>query len=477
VIAIDTFLGLQTCPPYYLVAIANSGKSFVSDANGSVFYPGPVLGGALTPSCWIASGGALYIFDFLAAKLYKWTPTTFTQISSYVAGLYCMMLDNYLITGNTDQPSDSPAIKFNRYNWSAPFAFGTWDASIDRTAGFNTLSTAGDSISAMFSMGNVGYILREQGMTQMTPTGDALAPFDITSLWDSTFGIGCSFPLSFAQYGSLAIWANNNNIYAFFSGNVPQAITGSAQAAIYNDINLHEGDPQYTTTLSGSITNTSDNSHIPELVYSLGILHRQEVAPSAISYHLWIYTIDAQAWTRIVVDLKSLFLSIINQPQNLVVNSFTVRAIPVGSISPSAGLGGSVTRAPKRVLSSFLMNGTVSGITYSCLASLYLAEPQSESPFNSSINLVYRQEEMRLGTKPTVRGVLVKLAGAGGPFNVSVNGTVFNGPNPNGTGLKTYKFDGVVTEENPQLSIQCDAFNGYVVKAQMDITYDEGDPQ
>src|ERR1700743_3519636 len=384
-----------------------------------------------------------------------------------------MVLEKYLITANSNQPTDSPAIKPNRDNWSKPFGFTTCDPAIDRTAGFNTLSTAKDQITQLFSMGNVGYILRDQGLTQLTPTGVALSPFDPTSLWDSQFGIGCTYPETFAQYGSFAAWANNNNIYAFYSGTAPQGITGNAKAAIYADINAHQNDTNFEVQVTGSLTNVSDNSIKPELFYTLCISSSPNNATGAGDLVIWIYNVTDSCWTRIPLNLDSALKTITGNP-GLAVNISSVVATAVAGLTASDDVNISTQN---RIINTIIVRCVLGIQPLTFMLSLFINEPGSVlSNDPAAATITYRQEEFRLGTKPTVRGVLIKAFGQG-TINCTVGGKTFTSiVIPAGSDTAVYKTHGEVSQENPQLVMVIENFSGGIIKASMDITYDEGDP-
>jgi hypothetical protein len=462
------------------VALDNAGRAYYYDPFSKHFVLDQQLPAATmnSISCLQVIAGVVYVFDYVAGAIYVYVPlTSYTVGSTFVGGQFCMVLDNYLITANTNQPTDSPAVKENRYNWCAPFAYTTWDPAIDRTAGFNTLSSASDSITGCFAMGNVGYILRNEGLTQLTPTGIALSPFDVTSVWDSLFGIGCTYPDTFAQYGSFAIWGNTNNFYAFYSGNVPEGITGSAKVAIYADINKYESDPltNVETLVSGAFSNTSENSILPELTYTLCITHQNSLDPAFAQAIIWTYNVANKAWTRQFFDLAAIIQQLAG-----------IAAVNIGSLQPGKVIGllqpnkiGLLTALPpRRIAANLLVSFAVGLNNYSFMFAFYYNETGTNTLTGTAqigLNVIYREEEMRLGTKPTVRGVIVKAAGTG-TLKVLVNDEEFSDIAVNSSSASVYRSFGVLSEENPQLTLSSVDFDGYVVKSTMDITYDEGDP-
>ena len=463
---------------WVLCAFDNNGHAFIYD--GTIFFlDQTLLGGSfMSISCIQVIGGVVYIFDWSAGKVYKYIPhDSYTVASTYVGGKYCMVVTNYLITVNTNMASDgAERIKENRYNWSAPFAYSTWDPqdpALPRSAGSNTLTSAQDQISGCFAMGNVGYILRTQGLTQLTPTGIGISPFDTTDLWASQFGIGCTYPDSLAQYGALAIWFNNNDGYAFFSGAMPQSITGAAQRAIFADLNAYEGmDSGLTTTrVSGTFANTSENSQIPELIYILGIISYGTGVPGGFQAIVWVLNLAAKAWTRHVFNIADEIFRVTGVRSTV----FGVETARVIGVQEPRYLTQLSQASPRRVAAHMLVSTAVGATVYSFLFSLYYNETGtlSLSPAGKFLNIKCRQEEVVLGAKPTVRGVIIKAAGTG-TLKIAVSGTPFKDVVVISPTARTYKSHGEVSLENPQLTINATDFDGFITKVHMNMTYAEG---
>jgi hypothetical protein len=100
-----------------------------------------------------------------------------------------------------------------------------------------------------------------------------------------------------------------------------------------------------------------------------------------------------------------------------------------------------------------------------------------------AINLVFKQEEIRLTRQPQVRGVAIKAKGVG-TLTITVSGQV-QGVNSsatftpivlNSTTAITALSSGIYTGEDPQLSISSTSFDGVIIKASMFGTYADGEP-
>lgn len=480
----DNYVLVITTINNVIFIVTNDAQVYRYNIVGDTFIPVATIAGvgAINADCYQVIGGILYIFDYNNSEVYVFdsVASTFVVGANFVAGKYCCTILGYLITANTNMPSDNPAEKPNRYNWSSPYGFTTWDPSVDRTAGYNTISDTQDQITGLFAMGNVAYVLRDEGMTQLTPTGVGIGPFDATPLWASTFGIGCTYPASFSQYGNLAIWANDNNIYAFFSGNMPQDITGQAKGAIYADI-AGVGNNFNYTLISGSLTNVGANNKTPELMYSFVIIQSTPdtfgpVPPSLVAY-IWTYNVSNKCWTRQVVDLLAKLGEITGA------GGFDYQVIPtITSLGVKPGTFGALstsTLSQRKIVNCLLINiSAINGTAYSFLLSQYINDTgQSTTDLAAAPNfkIVHRQEEFRLGTEATVRGVIIKAAGSG-TLGVSINGQEFTSIVVNNTTASTYRSFGVYTGQNPQLTITSANFDGVIIKSNMLTTWAEGEP-
>lgn len=476
------------------------GDAYIYDIPSGTFIldqqmsPLPTLGPIIIRDIQVI-GGVAYVSLFECSVIYAYTPgVSFVPATTFVGGKYLCEILGYLITANTNQDDpiyhDTPPKKFNRYNWSVPFSYvdmpllappqSAWNPAINRLAGFNTISEVQDEITQIFAMGNVGYILRDQGISQLTPTGQALAPFAVTPLWESQFGIGCTYPDTFDQYGSLAMWANDNNIYAFFNGSVPQEITGSAKAAIFADINIATEFTFQFSYISGAFFNCSENSVVPELAYCLSIVYVNSTVGSPLSMTgiFWVLNLASKVWTRQVVDLLSIVRGLTGEPT---LNFVAQRAKVQGVLYTQGGSTGRLDLNVKRIIGVLTFYGPneITGAYNSFMLPFFNSDTGQPvlggGDISPNCDVQFKQEEVRLGTQPTVRGVLVKTAGSG-QLNVSVSGVVFTPITVNSPTAKTYRSSGVYSGENPQLNVFGTNFSGVIVKANMLMTYEEGEP-
>ncbi|MGF7231515.1 hypothetical protein, partial [Arachidicoccus sp.] len=413
-----------------MYALDIKGKAYIS-SGGAFVLQATLVGGTMQfLDCYQIISGSAFIFDRAAGSEYVYNMITnaYTVGNTYVAGYFCAVVDNYLITANTNQPTDSPAIKSNRYNWSSPFGYTIWNPAVDRTSGFNTLSEIQNYISAIFALGNVGYILGDQTLTQLTPTGIGIQPFDATTVWGSGYGVGCTFPKTFAQYGNVTGWINDNDIY-LFGGGLPQPIGGSAKNAIYDDINnLSIAGRQ--NMVSAVFANGFNNYNDPELTYNILIIH---TAGSGANYSVtgivWEYNLHNKTWTRQEVDILAYILSATGYSigEFSVLDDVTIIGISKSLLSSQ--LGG--TSGPSRIWPVIVVNSVfviASVVTLTSVALLKSAnitgQPSNFISYTPAMSLVFRQEEIKLARQPQIRFVVVKACGFG-TLNITVGNVAF----------------------------------------------------
>lgn len=465
----------------------------------------PPTGGARY-ACSVLIENIVYIFDYMNGAEYVYSPGNYNRFAvqvdgsnqNFVGGKYCMTVDRYLITCNTNMPSDTPQYKANGYSWSGPSKYQTFDPSKDSTVneGNNILAEVQHEITGCFAMGNVGYILHDQGITQLTPTGSSTAgiiPFDATLLWGGKNGNGCTYPGSLAIYGYVAIWANNNDVLMFMAGAAPQSITGTARRVIFNDLNKFKPGTNVFFNVFGNLINVGVDNLSPELVYNLYIIYSDPSNQYAVNMVVWSFVFASQAWTRTYVNVSTTMQNITGNPSYR------------GMLAPTLAGDGSPNNS--RAENMFFPKGfaTISNLFESCvyggmLFNVWNPDAGSGDSFfifqyiNTTgvstiaayppvTNLVFRAEEFQIYRKPTIRGVILRASGGGtgpnntGTLHININGHPFSDVIVNSPNVATiYRSFGVYTDMTPQLSITSTNFNGYITKVHVFGTYAEGEP-
>lgn len=247
-------------------------------------------GAALTPITDIA---------FLGVGSGGLPPSTTTLIGAQFIG----ELDNHLILASTTEtpitagvPGATGAFP-QRIRWSnsgfnifGGGAFGsnlgtqgaTFDPTVFPAAGSTDFLDVPDLITGIMFLGRVGYIFRQNGITEISPTGNGTAPFDFNHLWASEQGIGNVYSASVAQYGDMGIFVSTDNVYKIGTGQL-NPIGGGARDAIFSDLAATTQPPTGVITPAFTLGYTY-------YVYMLFIL-----TPSGAT-KCWVYSIEDNSW-------------------------------------------------------------------------------------------------------------------------------------------------------------------------------------
>ena len=193
-------------------------------------------------------------------------------------------LNNQIILANVSVLDQQSAIIYRFPNliwWSANGLPMQWDPTQNTSAGFNPFLDVSDQIIGLAMLGIAGYIFRNFGITQMTPTGSAVTPWEFDHMWASDHGIGNVLQWSIAQYGPTAAFVSQDNIYTLSVTNA-QPIGGTSRDAIFADIANATGKP---------VANI-----IPIFKAGYVYLTYQLLIPLATATRNWVYSFEDKNW-------------------------------------------------------------------------------------------------------------------------------------------------------------------------------------
>lgn len=162
-----------------------------------------------------------------------------------IGGFYLGELDNHILLANVVLQDSGTGLLYSFPNllwWSANGIPNVWDPTQNTNAGFNPFLDVPDEITGIMTIGIAGYLFRSNGITQFTPTGNGLAPFEFDHLWASEEGIGNVYSFTVAQYGANGYFCSQENIYKM-SVNSFTPIGGTARDAIVADLANATGNP------------------------------------------------------------------------------------------------------------------------------------------------------------------------------------------------------------------------------------------
>lgn len=229
---------------------------------------------------WTANGWhEIWMYDILSA--------TATLVTNYVGGGVLGLLNNQLM--NIGGYSAADGFVPNRISWSAPGQYGQFQpydvgsGTGNYSAGFNDLPSTSDIPTNFFTIGTIAYIFRQQGITQVSPTGTGIAPFTFNHLWASEQGIGGAFVYGAAQYGSAIAFLTDNNAYTLGLSGL-QEVSAEARSAIFKVINqsaknFHADDTNPSSWLLKSVI-TPYVTESPDVFWLIGVVNPIIASPA-----------------------------------------------------------------------------------------------------------------------------------------------------------------------------------------------------
>lgn len=206
-----------------------------------------------------------------------------TTFSSF----FLMELNAKIIAAYTIETlSGSTTVFPYRVRWTstAPsFSSGTpWDVTTNLGAGFNDEFDVPDVISGILPLGRVGYIYRNNGITEMIPNGSGNG-FDFDHLWASDRGIGTVNAQTLAGYGPMHLFVASDEIYKLTPNSFDQIGKGGLDG-IKQDILKASG------VVQGTIIPQINADYI-YLSYWLTIPFPNNITK------FWVYDIKRDNWT------------------------------------------------------------------------------------------------------------------------------------------------------------------------------------
>ena len=480
----------------YLCCVDQLGFSYIAEQNtdGTVsWYVDQTATNAPTQNFGVPTAvkvidGIAYISVYSTNTLYAYTPgVSYIIATQYAAGKYIEIFDEYLLQLNTNSANKdtSDGEQPTRINWSSPDEFSVWDPAVNRTAGYQSLTSAAYEITGFVAMDNVGYIFRRNGVTQITATGVAIQPFNFTTYWNSVVGQGLIFPSTLKQFGRIVFLTTDTAVYVFAAGQF-SPISTHATAAIYKTL---EGQSTINANtnlnIAAGLTIYPLNDNIPILYYLL-INTYSNVDPNIV---FWFYNTVDKCWTALSKNL----LQILSDYLGITVTSVIINFIRTSDIFLNYAVSAYYSNIPNYAINAILINVTYttspigesagSSATRSFVLYDIVNTPTSTSNFtpalSGNLNLVFRAEEIKLGftRKCTIRRAVIKAYGTGtlavnitdlAGIVTSLGTIVLDGTNNQRTYYTPY---GMATVEAPQLSITSTNFNGAIVKVMLAGTY------
>lgn len=225
---------------------------------------------------WVNNGVPVKANGFSAAAVVDAT-------NGITAGAFFLIeLNSQLLMLNT---VESVGGQFSqRIRWCPSGLPTIWDPNVNIGAGFVDELDVPDSITGAFTVGTTGFILRNNGITEVTSNGGSgTNPFNFNHLWASDRGIGNVYPYGYASYGPLGIFISADDIYNVSLGGFNR-IGGDARDAIYNDL--------------AQATNVPIATIVPYYANNYVYNHYRFMIPQGDNTVSWCYAIEDKSWQR-----------------------------------------------------------------------------------------------------------------------------------------------------------------------------------
>jgi hypothetical protein len=342
-----------------------------------------------------------------------------------------------------------------QYAWSAgsgqygifnPTSYDSNGNLIATGAGYNNLPDVEDSITGLFNTGPTQFVLRGQGITEVTALNNGENPFEFDHLWASHKGIGTINPNSVGQYGSMGAFFSDTGIYTFGYEGINE-ITGKATSSIYTDIMI----TCQANLIAGGMGPVFINGEV-YLVYLIAAVN-----PNNNIIYIWMWNSKTKEWFRFLQQMPDVPVGL----QVIGVNLGNVYSTQANSIY--------VTVIDASGDSAYVITLPINGNTATGVINGLTTIPS---------NFVFPAEEIKVDRDVTINGIAVyyncnqeigELIGA-----FSINSIPFENldvVNPNVVFDSTWRYvllsatnlSGAFTGKNPQLTITA-SITGTVVQ-------------
>lgn len=355
---------------------------------------------------YITINNKMYITAAANQKIISCEPVvgTVANLTTFAGGVYIGELSQHLILVSvTDGTGTFPY----RIRWSGVNNIAQFDPTVDATAGFQDLLDVGDNLTGFMTIGRTGYILREQGLTEMTPTNSGTAPFQFDHVWRGEKGIGCLHPYSSAVYGTFGCFVGQDDIY-MLSGGGFNRIGGKAVNQIMSDITgwrFLAGFPIFGSVVS-YLAPFGNPIGFPYLCYIISI--PVTYGTSQGTTILWMYNFATQSWSRGIMDIS-------------------VLTTPFCNVFDSQGTGGGFYGSGGTTSNYFQPGPAVAGgITSNTVNGLFTIVEDSFDPLSlagGSLGLFFRTLRFGINKKATIHKIAIDYLATVGNQTATVTDT------------------------------------------------------
>lgn len=352
----------------YLQSGFQGGADAVQYPSGDVPYP----------ISWVQVGESLYIGG-PGTVILQYTNEIFTILSQYVGANILKKFSGSLIAlGITPSPGTVLQNPEMIMAWSAAGKFGVWNPTdVDGNvtgAGFEQLADIGDPLTGGFVNNSTIMILRSQGVSYATATGNSGFPFDVNHVDLAQEGEGCQGSLLSSQYGPVGFYVGNTNVFEFVQSS--KAVGDKIKDYLYTELQANATTPLAASKASGAYILST------ECVF-FAIWANQ---------HAYLYNSDNGTWTRFFAAASE--------------------AIPTDVYIDDFPLLGASTAQFKKQAQLTLGYGDSAGKTFKfAVLTEAISVPYPNSLLSDPPTITFPLEEVSFGRDITIDGLYVLMAG------------------------------------------------------------------
>lgn len=296
-------------PPFYFSCrqVRNlQGGQLTESAQAPRVFGGPISTAEV--------GGTTY-FANLGPMILKYSGPGFFTTSSLYNGFQVLRKFAGSLIGlrQTNQLGVYTANEDMIFAWTSGEDLDEWapvEANGDVTgAGFEELADIGDYLSGLIVSGGTAFIIRSQGLSYATATGNESLPFDVNHIGLGDQGEGAQVQQLIAQYDQTGCFVGNTDVFQI-SGQVT-SIGAKIKAALFAALTSNQ---TIVAVLDANICVVFlGGDQFPLLIFSAGA-----AATPYESYVLFLYNANNSTWTALTFPEL-----IANEP---------VRAIELGTL-------------------------------------------------------------------------------------------------------------------------------------------------
>jgi hypothetical protein len=191
----------------------------------------------------VAVGGTLYIANIGPAIIKYVNPGQFVT-STTAQGVRVLRKFAGSLIGLGNIPAPNPAVGFPTtaldmiFSWSATLDLDIWNVlglnGNVTGAGFAQLADIGDYLTGLIVTNATAFIIRSQGISYATATGNATSPFNFNHIGLGDEGEGAQVTALLAQYDQSGLYVGNSDVYQLANGIT--AVGAKINKALFNTL-------------------------------------------------------------------------------------------------------------------------------------------------------------------------------------------------------------------------------------------------